>query len=389
MKDGVLFIYFSIKVTKKPATRSAITKALLKLLNYPLKESDSILYFDGFLEYNGGEIPSFLDEMNILKEDSGESVREGGKNPTLGDAIPTELHGNLRNDLERNLERDEYVGYDESGTGKFFVYAKIINIDNKNNTYDIKVSDEDDVDLVWGVPRSKLHKFDRSYEKNSQTDHALPKEQVADNAVALNEEVSDDYAEENKERSYEEIAKEIQGIVNDLKNKDEAEQKRVMRRLYLTWHPDKNPNKELATKVFQFLQNELKKLNKDFSENHEQWKSDASDHYRSRKEYAENFRQHFSQRSSQDRSHQHHRPDNDFFHRFTQKNPQPAEARRWYRQAEFDLRMAKKIIKMSDPKSYEWICYMASQVKSFLWNFDELPSIYNFQLAKPNFSYFW
>jgi len=174
-----------------------------------------------------------------------------------------------------------------------------------------------------------------------------------------------------------------------LKNKDEAEQKRVMRRLYLTWHPDKNPNKELATKVFQFLQNELKKLNKDFSENHEQWKSDASDHYRSRKEYAENFRQHFSQRSSQDRSHQHHRPDNDFFHRFTQKNPQPAEARRWYRQAEFDLRMAKKIIKMSDPKSYEWICYMASQVKSFLWNFDELPSIYNFQLAKPNFSYFW
>jgi len=144
--------------------------------------------------------------------------------------------------------------------------------------------------------------------------------------------------------------------VRDLKNKGEAEQKRVTRRLYKTWHPDKHPNKELATMVFQFLQNELKKLDKDFSGDHEQWKSDASDHHRSRREYAENFRRHFSQ----DRSHQHH------FHRFTQKNPQPAEARRWYKQANLDLRMAKQNIKMADPKNYEWICYMAYQVKYYL-----------------------
>ena len=364
MKDDVLVIYFSKEATNEADTRTSITQALLKLLRDPLKKSESILYFDAFLEYNTSDISGFLDKKNILKEDSGASVRESGNSPPLGEAIPVDLHGNLRNDLSRNLDPDEFVGYDESGTGKFIVYAKIVNIDEVNDRYDIKISDKDEDDLLLAVPRSKLHKFDRSYEKNAENRNVLSNEPAAENAVAVNEQVPDDYTEENKERSYEEIVQEIRRIVREMRSQDEEEQKRVKRRLFLTWHPDKHPNKGLATMIFQFIQNELD-LGRDFTENHEQWRSDASNHHRSRNKYNDDFRTYFqrsSSHTSQDRS---QRPQEGFFYRFKEKNPQPAEARRWYRQAEFDLRMAKRTIEMSDPKSYEWICYMAFQVKYY------------------------
>lgn len=45
---------------------------------------------------------------------------------------------------------------------------------------------------------------------------------------------------------------------------------------------------------------------------------------------------------------------------FSTKNPQPGEASRWFRQAEADLRAAKKDLMTGNP-SYEWACFKSHQ----------------------------
>ena len=51
---------------------------------------------------------------------------------------------------------------------------------------------------------------------------------------------------------------------------------------------------------------------------------------------------------------------------FCEKNPQPGEAKRWFRQAEADLEAGRKEITFSRD-SYEWACFKCHQVKFHLF----------------------
>ena len=133
---------------------------------------------------------------------------------------------------------------------------------------------------------------------------------------------------------------------------------KIIRRLYLKWHPDKHKesNVELATTVFQFLINELKSDHRNFENEFDRWSSSARTYGNFKRESRDGFPQHhsFSSKSSFF----------DFWSFFECKtnNPQPAESKRWYRQAEKDLEAAIELRKLNINCFFQWHCFMAKQV---------------------------
>ena len=130
--------------------------------------------------------------------------------------------------------------------------------------------------------------------------------------------------------------------------------KLIIRRLYLAWHPDKHPDetKELATKVFQYIKKLINKAEGEISTNYTSgWDTYARDWSRRYREYTESYkRSNWGGRYYSSSSYS--------LPTFRSLNPQPAEARRWWRQATFDIGAAKEI-----HNHHEWACYIAHQVR--------------------------
>ena len=194
--------------------------------------------------------------------------------------------------------------------------------------------------------------------------------------------------------------------------------------MYLKWHPDKHDeqNKAFATRIFQFLLNELKSDHKDFENNFDSWNSSARTYsYFTRSDsgffydgsnsspnfhHGSNSSPNFcnDSNSSQDFHHGNnsspnfhhgsnsspnfcndsyssqdfHHDDNSsqnfhhgsnsspnfsFFFKEKTNNPQLAQSKRWYRQAEKDLQAAEDRKKADS--FFQWHCFMAKQVCHF------------------------
>ncbi|KAK3746289.1 hypothetical protein QZH41_016544, partial [Actinostola sp. cb2023] len=137
----------------------------------------------------------------------------------------------------------------------------------------------------------------------------------------------------------------------------EEKRKKIIKRLFLTWHPDKNPgNEEFCTEVFKFIQAEIMRLETgvdpqragnfwssagygNFSSYYRRWSGRARDHGTQRSSY-------FSGGCSSSS--------------YRRCNPQPGEATRWYRQATKDLNAASNDVIEYRP-SYEWACFKCHQ----------------------------
>ena len=339
--DKSLTVYLG-KESKSPTLlETKISGALLKLLENPFKSPDANIYFSKLFSMPPEEIEHFLDDGQIIKMDN--AFQDPIRPPALGQPVPIDHHCLLKQDIEVDFEQGEFVAFDACGEGEFFIYAKINKV-NENGTIQIQINDDEDIyRYLDDVPKSSLYKFEEQFTK-------VEGSQV----VALDQEESDDVPAVVN-RSLKEIIAEIGAIMKDLKSKDEAEQKRVLRCLYLQWHPDKNPNKELATPVFQFLMQEKEKLNKDFSNLFENWYEQASRNRSSRESYEQNFRR---DGCSQNRN-------SSFFvpPKFKRENPQPREAKKWFKQARHDLENA---MNTSHVSHHEWTCYMAHQVTTLI-----------------------
>ena len=188
------------------------------------------------------------------------------------------------------------------------------------------------------------------------------------------------------------IPSDFKGIANLLKRQLkeawtllEEQRRRVVKRLRFQWHPDKHPpeKKSLMTKVFQFLQNLVERLEQgrsidDVDEDEASQSSatyrHANDDFmgeraRTYRQYQDSYRQdtngHFPGDFGRFRRHGRFGRSNyrdeyaDFFSDFQPPpNPQPAEAERWMRQAKYDLEAA------SQDEAPEWACYKCYQVKA-------------------------
>ena len=171
------------------------------------------------------------------------------------------------------------------------------------------------------------------------------------------------------------ILKVISDMIEEAWGLSEDMKKQVFKRLILQWHPDKNPgNEALCTEVFQHIMSEIERLERGESRRGEGctppgwtyqgsygaffnvWGRRARRYNSDRQEYSESFARHSG---SWTRSSWYVPPS------FCDTNPQPAEARRWFRQAEADLAAADNDIDTAKP-SYVWACFKCHQVRILL-----------------------
>jgi len=286
------------------------------------------------------DIWSLLDGMGVRQDDSFRA-KEEKIYPPPGTFIPIEDH-HLLNDAFNEFEPDEYVGYElddpsllrQEGNATY-IYAVVIGIIANEDCnplarrYRINIGDNQEIE----VDAADLYKF-----------HCL--EPVTSSAIVL----SNQRREPMRNRSRLEWFDEISDHLEDAWKLPEDKRKKIIKRLYLRWHPDKNlGDEELCTEVCRHIQNQTSRLERGeprgsrtsggtYNDFFTSWQARAREHNTQRQGYRQPPRN----------SHR--------------KNPQPGEAKRWLRQATADVAAVENDIFYGNP-SFEWACFKCHQVK--------------------------
>ena len=345
-------------------TSSAIALNLAKVISEACKGllRDAAMFIPPMLQSQPEQISSFLDMMKIHQDDFYDG-EEGEILPPPGSFIPiAEQH--LLNAAFSYFKPGEYVGYEvddpslklEDGDATY-IYAVIIeevsNLDTSliTKSYKINVGNDKPPKVV---PATELYKF-------------YPFQEIAPAAL-----VSSGHQGTNMDSKHE-IFQEITKTLEEAWGLSEDRRRQVVKRLFLLWHPDKNPgNEEFFTEVFQHIRNEIDRLEREGWGRSERERSESS-HYGGsygaffgfwgtrareysshRREYQETYHRHYGTWGHGTRTWE--VPPS-----FCETNPQPGQARRWFRQAEADLNAVMNDIQTGNA-SYEWACFKCHQV---------------------------
>ncbi|XP_072348602.1 sacsin isoform X1 [Scyliorhinus torazame] len=302
--------------------------------------------------------------QDIQKVLEGKGIHTGNFNieisldlPNPGEPIPEELIHTLEMDIMHNFRVGEYVGY-KGPSSNDYLYAIFIERlstdtcikDIRMQKYKIKIGQ----DSFIVVNHLDLYKF---------TQQKVP-EEVCQNLVALDI-PKDKQAFSQKYESFDNIKKEIQEYLKEIRNLPKDDRQKAIRRLYLKWHPDKNPNNiEVTTKLCHFIQEKVKQLDiiqadngssssaytssfsskeEDFSSFFNQWNSEASRHKQSQSQQKKN------------------QSANEFWSFPKQSQSNPEEAQRWFRQAKCDLKAASNDLRSTDCTATEWLYFKIHQ----------------------------
>lgn len=323
---------------------------------------ETVMFIPEMLRSEPNKIWSILDEMNIRQDDS-YNASNSDLLPQPGSYIPIEDH-HLLNEAFENLAPGEYVGYEmddpsmqQKEGDATFIYAVIIaevNIEESSTLFGkffkINVGHDKEPRVVEFAELYKFHRLQSSF-------------------LGL----SDQQETATQSRDRKKIFAEITDVLEEAWRLPEERRRKIVKRLVLRWHPDKNLGDEtFCTEAFQHIQNEIARLEKEErregeSENHQSsyetffnhWRERARQHNAQRREYKETFIRKYGTSESTSRS-------GDSWPcippSFCKKNPQPGEARRWFRQAEADLAAADNDLATEKP-SYEWVCFKCHQVR--------------------------
>ena len=293
------------------------------------------------LRCSPANIWSLLDRMGIRKDDS-YNASEVDIYPEPGALIPIEDHHLLNNAFEE-FEPGEYVGYqiddpilDLRDGMATYIYAVMIEAEVSERSsrltkkYKVSIGHDKDPEKVSTV---KLYKFHRPKEIfDDQMGSGLLKDEIL--------EVISKMLEESWELS-------------------EEERRQVIKRLCMRWHPEKNfGDEEFYRAVFHHIKNEISRLGGSYDELLALLNVRAGQHASRRQTYKNSFVQKYGSWGSSPRQKSWHNVPPSF----CVKNPQPGEARRWFRQAEADLEAGANELMFNRP-SYEWACFKCHQVK--------------------------
>ena len=302
------------------------------------------------------DISALLDALDVRPDDSYVARAEVDIYPKLGTFIPVIDH-HLLNDAFEEFEPGEYVGFEledptlnhEKGVPTY-IYARVVRevtekrfpLLTKRYKIDIGGGQELEVDVA------DLYKFHRLSTLSS--------------AIVVFEGQERSPPERPKRRNQQEVFDEISKLLEDAWKLPEEKRRKIIKRLYLQWHPDKNVgDEEFCTEVCKHIQSETSRLERGEPRGSQQssgidssrsqhgsygqffncWGERAREHHTQREGYRS--RQQFSRNSARAR------------------NPQPREARRWLRQAEADIAATENDIVYQRP-SYEWACFKCHQV---------------------------
>lgn len=185
----------------------------------------------------------------------------------------------------------------------------------------------------------------------------------------------------------EKVMEEVSDTLEEAWKLPEGQRKKIIKRLLLKWHPDKNiGNEAFSTVIIQHIQAELERLelglprpshfdpsqfdfdprnpfagSSSFQANFanaykyffDQMNQRAKEHKQQRERYQENFTRDYNSGE-----YNFGVPPT-----FSSANPQPAQAKRFLRQAQEDLRAADNDYDSHEP-AFEWVCFKAHQVCS-------------------------
>lgn len=338
-----------------------------------------------------------LDSLGVKYDSSTEQSKL--ELPMPGTPIPAEIHYTLLMDPTNVFYPGEYVGYlvDAEGGDSFgsyqptYTYAIIVQEVEKENDNSSSLGKFYQIDIGYSeykiVSSLDLYKFSRPEEgpqnkdsapstPTSPTEFPPPGPRTASSFPSKEgnkTNASKQSPKKIKLNSLPEILKEVTVVIEQAWKLSESERKKIIRRLYLKWHPDKNAeNLDIANEVFKHLQIEINRLEKQafvdqntertarrtfttqsarfqsdkssFQRFYSFWNEEATSHRSERQQYKERFASHTGSYDSKR-----------FFVPPTFKTVgNPVEARRWLRQARANFSAARNDLHKN---ANEWVCF--------------------------------
>ncbi|XP_026001170.1 LOW QUALITY PROTEIN: sacsin-like [Astatotilapia calliptera] len=300
--------------------------------------------------------------------DSAETESSSFSPAAPGTEVPEEWHDCLDMNVLNNFEEGEYVGYSIDDK---YIYAVIVEeLPGHNGRYswrykiDIGEDEPTEVSCVdlFQFKREKKVKTERRkcIEPGPQKKTLKPEENTCMELEPLTGAVphSSESSTNSLPASVEEAKREIDKCLAEIWRLPEEERHKAIKRLYLRWHPDKNPDcQSLANEAFKYLQNRIDELSKpkaagstfssrntNFRGFYQQWNQEARYHRNSRERFSRGYRGFHSY--------------NFWTHNENVPRPDREEARRWCRQARCDLNAAHKD---TGGGSTEWCLFKVHQ----------------------------
>lgn len=283
--------------------------------------------------------------------------------PAPGTDIPREWHDSLDMDILNNFEEGEYVGY--SITNKY-IYAVIVkelprDSGQYSQRYIIDIGEDEPIEVscldLYQFKREKKPKPEPRTFASAEAS-CMELEPLAGSVPHFSQPPS---STRSSPTSVDEAKREIDKCLAEIWTLPKEERHKAIKRLYLRWHPDKNPDcQDLATEAFKYLQNRIDELSKGTGKKGSSSSSGSSSPRRN-----SHFRDFYQQWNQEAR---HHRTGRENFFRgsrsynfwtFNGNVPRPnrAEAQRWCRQARCDLKAAHNDF----GKSPEWCLFKLHQ----------------------------
>ena len=313
---------------------------------------ETVMFIPEMLRTKPNKIWSILDHMKIRQDDSYDPSLSDLL-PDPGDFIPIQDH-HLLNEAFQEFSPGEYVGFEledpslENQKGDAtFIYAIIVE----------DVSGDEDTSI-----------YTKRYKVNVGHDKELLVAESADlyKFHQLHPSAANQKGSSTQDADREAIFRKITEVLKMVWRLPTRRKRKIIKRLFLQWHPERNiGDADLCKKVFQYLQNEIEKLERDDEESdqgsyksfYHVWTTRAELYCTQRQEYRAKFvKTYGSWEASTSHSRSGWVPPS-----FCKKNPQPGEARRWFRQAEEDLKAAQEDLRFGTT-FYEWVCFKCHQV---------------------------
>ena len=321
-------------------------------------------------------LPS-LDRCGVAQDLIGS--KESTKEPALGSEIPVMYHYLLKQDITYFFRQGEIVGYekerelpdgDADDSDPLYVYAKVVrkatnrSSPNENTKYDFQAKYRVDIGerRLVEVSVLDLYKFDRC------GGDQLPVKVFSDSkeiTLFTGDPRADDSQAANRNQRLERAKKEIGEALWQAWKLPEKERRKVIKRLFLKWHPDKNAESDIAHDIMQFLLNEIERLERLFPTGwREQYKEANSESPSGSRNFQDFFNQ-WDQRARQER-----RTYNTFKRQNSQNSgqakgsstPQRNEAKRWLRQSREDLKAATLLSSQEDCQFHALACFLCHDV---------------------------